>query len=338
MELVARIEYLSLLVNETDPLNVKDPAPYEAWFNEEQERLMGDNLGRAAEVALARAHAMRDLDVQPIEVIGVCHALREAQRMLGTRLGGAGVLSQLTKGNLLGPCYDYQVGRLIGRALTEIEPREKRAWEEFRSDVRCDQHDRERVFGVLLQGIPRRFYDKLFGDDPYAKPQSDRPPTKGCWHFVSSPPETVLRILNYIPDESNVRVLDLGSGPGAFVLPAALCRRGSFVGVELDKSLVTRGRAMIERSGLQGTAFKEENVLETDLSQATHLYIYSPLRDRGLMRELVDRIGSEASQRALTVIAGYDPFVGELRRCQELQELGEECHRAVFVSKQYGTV
>ena len=122
------------------------------------------------------------------------------------------------------------------------------------------------------------------------------------------------------------------------MLPAALCRRVSFVGVELDKSLVTRGRAMLERSGLQGIAFKEENVLETDLSQATHLYIYSPLRDRGLMRELVDRIGSEASQRALTVIAGHDPFVGELLSCQELQVLGEECHRTVFVSKRYGSV
>ena len=96
----------------------------------------------------------------------------------------------------------------------------------------------------------------------------------GTVPFVVSPEEVVDRMLRIADVGANDYVIDLGSGDGRIVIGAA--KRGArALGIDIDPSLVTRGRENALAAGVaERTQFAAADLFDADLSQASVVTMY----------------------------------------------------------------
>ena len=124
------------------------------------------------------------------------------------------------------------------------------------------------------------------------------PGVAGCVHpradvpYVQTPHEVVAQMLRLAGVGRNDVVYDLGSGDGRLVIAAARDFGARGVGVEIDPRLVARSVESARRAGVgDRVTFREQDLLQTDLADATVVTLYlSPalnlrLRPK-LLREL----------------------------------------------------
>ena len=92
--------------------------------------------------------------------------------------------------------------------------------------------------------------------------------------YVPTPQVVVDTMLDFAKVGPGDVLIDLGSGDGRVVVTAA--RRGARAsGVDLDRVLLAQARSLAEREGVAERAtFREQNLFETDLSQATVVTSY----------------------------------------------------------------
>jgi hypothetical protein len=92
--------------------------------------------------------------------------------------------------------------------------------------------------------------------------------------YVPTPQTVVDTMLDMAQVGPNDNLIDLGSGDGRVVVTAA--KRGArSLGVDLDKVLLGQARQLAEREKVADrAAFREQNLFETDLSQATVVTSY----------------------------------------------------------------
>lgn len=92
--------------------------------------------------------------------------------------------------------------------------------------------------------------------------------------FVPTPRETVDRMLQITEVGSADFVIDLGSGDGRIAIAAG--RLGArALGVDLDPARIRDAQINAERAGVTDrVTFRQQNLFETDLSQATVLTMY----------------------------------------------------------------
>jgi len=92
--------------------------------------------------------------------------------------------------------------------------------------------------------------------------------------YVPTPQVVVDTMLDMAQVGANDVLIDLGSGDGRVVVTAA--KRGArALGVELDRVLLMQARQLAEREKVADRAtFREQNLFETDLSQATVVTSY----------------------------------------------------------------
>ncbi len=93
--------------------------------------------------------------------------------------------------------------------------------------------------------------------------------------FITTPDHValaMLRLANVGPDDY---VIDLGSGDGRIVILAARRFRARGLGVEYVADLVRKSRINARRAGVSNLVeFREQDLFETDLSQATVVTLY----------------------------------------------------------------
>lgn len=124
------------------------------------------------------------------------------------------------------------------------------------------------------------------------------PGVAGCVHpradvpYVQTPHEVVAQMLRLAGVGRNDVVYDLGSGDGRLVIAAARDFGARGVGVEIDPRLVAQSVESARRAGVgDRVTFREQDLLQTDLADATVVTLYlSPalnlrLRPK-LLREL----------------------------------------------------
>ncbi len=92
--------------------------------------------------------------------------------------------------------------------------------------------------------------------------------------FVPTPRETVNRMLQVTETGSSDTVIDLGSGDGRIAIAAG--RLGArALGVDLDPARIRDAELNAQRAGVADrVTFRQQNLFETDLSQATVLTMY----------------------------------------------------------------
>lgn len=81
---------------------------------------------------------------------------------------------------------------------------------------------------------------------------------------------------NFLAAESNVRILDIGSGVGKFCLAAAHYKpKAFFNGVEQRRRLVDYGEAAKEILNLENVSFMNGNFTQIDFRNYDHFYFYN---------------------------------------------------------------
>jgi hypothetical protein len=93
--------------------------------------------------------------------------------------------------------------------------------------------------------------------------------------YVPTPQGTVDEMLRMAKVGSNDFVIDLGSGDGRVIITAAKKFGARGLGVDLDKVLLKQSNDNAQREGVADRVrFIEQNLFETDLSQATVIMTY----------------------------------------------------------------
>ena len=114
----------------------------------------------------------------------------------------------------------------------------------------------------------------LFGAGLYSLSVSAQP--KLDIHFVPTPHEVVKRMLELAKVGPNDTHYDLGSGDGRIVIAAVKdfkAKKG--VGIDLDPQRIKEANENKAKAGLGDTVtFREQNIFETDLSEATTVSMY----------------------------------------------------------------
>jgi len=93
--------------------------------------------------------------------------------------------------------------------------------------------------------------------------------------FVVTPDNVTLEMLKLAKVGPGDYLIDLGSGDGRIVIVAAKRFGARGLGVELSPDLVRQSRENAKRAAVAGRAeFRQQDLLETDLSKATVVTLY----------------------------------------------------------------
>jgi len=121
------------------------------------------------------------------------------------------------------------------------------------------------LFGALLAGCTA-------GNRPGSPEELAR--------FEPSPPEIVDVMLDVAKIQKSDIVYDLGCGDGRIVIAAAKKHGARGVGLDIDPALIERARENAKKEGVeQLVAFREEDILQADYSEATVVMLF--LSERG---------------------------------------------------------
>jgi cyclopropane fatty-acyl-phospholipid synthase-like methyltransferase len=104
--------------------------------------------------------------------------------------------------------------------------------------------------------------------------------------YAATPDSVVQAMLAMADVGPRDHVIDLGSGDGRLVIGAAV-RGATAVGVDIDARLVELARRHAATAGVsERTRFLEQDLFETDVSQASVVTIY-------LLPSIMDRVGAK---------------------------------------------
>jgi SAM-dependent methyltransferase len=93
--------------------------------------------------------------------------------------------------------------------------------------------------------------------------------------YVPTPQTIVDKMLELAAVKADDTVIDLGSGDGRIPITAAKRFGARAIGIDLNPIRVEEAQANAKKSGVENKVqFKEQNLFETDISQATVLTMY----------------------------------------------------------------
>jgi SAM-dependent methyltransferase len=118
--------------------------------------------------------------------------------------------------------------------------------------------------------------------------------------------ETPMRTLDELCRRFDIRstdsVYELGCGPGYTALWLRLVCGCRVVGIDRVPHFVTRAQRLVRRHGLDRIDFRCQDLLATDYSEASFVYLYGTCLDDEVIRQLLTHLeGLRAGARVLTV-------------------------------------
>jgi len=94
-----------------------------------------------------------------------------------------------------------------------------------------------------------------------------------------TPVEMAKRAVDFLVDDSETRVLDIGSGVGKFCLVAAAYSRGHFTGVEQRGSLVRLSQKIATRFHLERVKFIHDNIKNINFENFNSFYFFNAFEE-----------------------------------------------------------
>jgi cyclopropane fatty-acyl-phospholipid synthase-like methyltransferase len=105
----------------------------------------------------------------------------------------------------------------------------------------------------------------------YATAQNPRPDV----HFVPTPQQVVDRMLELARIQPGDFLIDLGSGDGRIPITAAKRYGIKALGIDIDPERIKEANANAQKEGVTDkVTFRQENLFETDISQANVITLY----------------------------------------------------------------
>lgn len=115
------------------------------------------------------------------------------------------------------------------------------------------------------QSISDEEFDSIFPED--VKDHSNR-------HFTSV--FLSQKAAQYLANDEEIEILDIGSGTGKFCLVGAICTNAHYTGVEHRKYLVEIANEIANRFVVTNVSFVHENILNIDFRTYDAFYIFNP--------------------------------------------------------------
>lgn len=123
--------------------------------------------------------------------------------------------------------------------------------------------------------VPDSYFDKIF-------PTQISKVSQTHW----TPLEVVRSVVNQLPFDSHLKVLDIGSGCGKFCLAGALMRSDLlFTGIEFRKDLTDIATSLALQLSLTNVNFINADVLTMEWENFDVLYFYNPFWENHLSLE-----------------------------------------------------
>jgi Histone methylation protein DOT1 len=118
--------------------------------------------------------------------------------------------------------------------------------------------------------------------------------------YQPTPARHIFNLIQRIELDANDVFIDLGSGLGHVPLLIATCTKARAIGIELEPAYVECVRHSAHELNLTRATFLSQDARETDLSDGTVFYLYTPFRG-AILRVVLDRLRAESSRRAIRV-------------------------------------
>ena len=110
-----------------------------------------------------------------------------------------------------------------------------------------------------------------------------------------TPIEVAKKAAEWLTENNEKRILDIGSGVGKFCIAAASHVDSHFYGVEYRKSLVQLGKHIAKHYQLNNVTLLNANILDIDFSNYDGFYIFNPFYEN---LEKTKRLNDEVNLKA----------------------------------------
>lgn len=110
-----------------------------------------------------------------------------------------------------------------------------------------------------------------------------------------TPIEVAKKAAEWLTENNEKRILDIGSGVGKFCIAAASHVDSHFYGVEYRKSLVQLGKHIAKHYQLNNVTLLNANILDIDFSNYDGFYIFNPFYEN---LEKTKRLNDEVKLKA----------------------------------------
>lgn len=118
-----------------------------------------------------------------------------------------------------------------------------------------------------------------------------------------TPVSTSKRAAELLVQDSNTRVLDVGSGCGKFCLVGGLTTQGWFYGIEQRGPLALYAQSLAEKHQLSRVQFLKGDLKEVDWTWFNAFYLYNPFNENLYPNEIrIDASVELSEQRYIEVI------------------------------------
>lgn len=120
--------------------------------------------------------------------------------------------------------------------------------------------------------------------------------------FVKTRTDVIRHVLEEANIKKGMKLLDLGCGDGIVVRIAAKEYGIEATGVDVNFLLIARARIMKKIQGLTNATFLQQNIFDTDISQADIVYIFLLPH---FLRKLQNKLKTESKKNALIISHGF---------------------------------
>ena len=93
----------------------------------------------------------------------------------------------------------------------------------------------------------------------------------------------------YLADQPNARILDIGSGVGKFCMIGAACTKGHFTGVEQRENLNNLANTLAKEYDLTNVKFIHSNIMDIDFKQFNGFYFFNAFFENIIKDESIDK-------------------------------------------------